>query len=70
MCRGFLDWKRIAYRVLVGRLENTIKMNLIETGCKGVGWFHLAEDREQWPTVVNTVMHIRLPRSAEYFFTK
>jgi len=30
-------------------------------GWEGVGWMHLAEDRDQWRTVVNTVMNLWVP---------
>jgi hypothetical protein len=45
--------------------EDGIKMNLRETGWEGVEWIHLAEDRNQWWAVVNTVMNlwILVPRS-------
>jgi hypothetical protein len=29
-------------------------------GCKDVDWIHLAQDRDQWWAVVNTVMNIRV----------
>jgi len=28
---------------------------------EGVDWIHLAEDRDQWLAVVNTVMNLRVP---------
>jgi hypothetical protein len=34
-----------------------IKMNLRETGCQDRGWMHLAQDRDQWQALVNTVMN-------------
>jgi len=36
-------------------------MDLREIERKGVNWVHLAEDRDQWRTVVNTVMNHRVP---------
>jgi hypothetical protein len=30
---------------------------------------HLAQDREQWQVLVNTVMNLRVPWQAENFFT-
>jgi len=32
-------------------------MDLMEIGWKGVGWMHLAEDRDQWQALVNMVMN-------------
>jgi hypothetical protein len=66
------------YRVLVGkpegkrplirpgsRWEDGIKMDLREIGCRGVEWIHLAQDRDSWRAVVNSVMNLRVlaPRS-------
>jgi len=28
---------------------------------EGVGWMHLAQDRDQWRAVVNIVMGLRIP---------
>jgi hypothetical protein len=39
---------------------DNIKMDLSEIGWKGVDWMHLAQDRDQWRAVVNTVMNFRL----------
>jgi hypothetical protein len=36
-------------------------MNLREIGCRGVDWFHLAQDRDQWWALVNTVMDFQVP---------
>jgi len=36
-------------------------MNLRETGWKGMDWIHLAEGRNKWLAVVNTVMNLRVP---------
>jgi hypothetical protein len=32
-------------------------MHLKEKGCKGVDWISLAEDKEKWRAVVDTVMN-------------
>jgi hypothetical protein len=34
-------------------------MDLREIGWEDVNWMHLAQDREQWWDLVNTVMNIR-----------
>jgi hypothetical protein len=66
--------KRNAYRVLVGkpegerplgrprhRWEDNIKMDLRERGWGGVSWIDLAQDRDQWRALVNTVINLRVP---------
>jgi hypothetical protein len=38
-----------------------IKMDIRETGgCGGVGWIHLAQDRDRWRAVVDAVMNLRV----------
>jgi hypothetical protein len=37
-----------------------MKTDLREIGWLGVDWMHLAQDREKWPTLVNTVMNFRV----------
>jgi hypothetical protein len=36
-----------------------IKIDLSEIGWDGVGWVDLAQDRDQWRALVNTVMNIK-----------
>jgi hypothetical protein len=36
---------------------------------KGVDWLYLAQDRDQWRAVVNTVMKLRVPQKAKNFLT-
>jgi hypothetical protein len=43
------------------RWEDNIRMDLREIVWEGVDWMHLAEDRDQWRVVVNTVMNLRVP---------
>jgi hypothetical protein len=49
--------KRNAYRILVGN----IKMDLREIGWDGVDWTDMAQDRDQWRALVNTVVNLRVP---------
>jgi hypothetical protein len=42
-------------------LEDNIKMDLREIGWGGMDWIDLAQGREQWRALVNTVMNIRVP---------
>jgi hypothetical protein len=66
--------KRNTYRILVGMLEgkrplgrprrrwvDNIKMDLREIGWDGRDWIDLAQDRDQWRTLVNAVMNFRVP---------
>jgi hypothetical protein len=43
------------------RWEDNIRMNLREVWWEGVDWMHLAQYRDQWRAVVNTVMNLRVP---------
>jgi hypothetical protein len=47
------------------RWEDGIKTNLREIGWGSVEWIHLAQDRDHWLAVVNSVMNLRVlaPRS-------
>ena len=64
---------RVVHRVLVGkpegkrplgrprrRWEDNIKMALREVGGGG-DWMELAEDRDRWRALVNTVMNFQVP---------
>jgi hypothetical protein len=42
--------------------EDNIITNLTGMGWKGVDWMQLAQDRDQWQALVNTVMNLRVPR--------
>jgi hypothetical protein len=65
--------KRYAYRILVGKPERKrplrrarprwvdySKMDFRETEWTGVDWINLAQDRDQWRALVNTVMKLRI----------
>jgi ribosome biogenesis protein Nip4 len=43
------------------RWEDNIKMDLGEIGFGDVDWIHLAQDRDRWRALVNTVMNLRVP---------
>jgi hypothetical protein len=66
--------KRSAYRIFVGkpegkrplerprrRWEDNIKINLREIGWGSVDWIDLAQDRDQWTALVDTVMNLPVP---------
>jgi hypothetical protein len=66
--------KRNAYRIFVGRPEgkrplgtprrrwvDNIKIGIREIGWDGLDWIDLAQDRDQWRALVNTVMNLRVP---------
>jgi hypothetical protein len=43
------------------RWVDNIKIYLREIGWDGMDWIDLAQDRDQWKAVVNTVMNFRVP---------
>jgi hypothetical protein len=66
--------KRNAYRILVGKPEgkrplgrtrywwvDNIKMDFRELEWDDVDWIDMAQDRDQWRTLVNTVLNLRVP---------
>jgi hypothetical protein len=66
--------KRNTYRILVGKVEgkrplgkprrmcvDIIKMDLRYIGWGGMEWIDLAQDKDQWRALVNTVINLRVP---------
>jgi hypothetical protein len=66
--------KRNSYRVLLGksegkrplgrprcRLVDNIRMDLGEVGWGDVDWIGLAQDRDRWRTLVNSVVNLQAP---------
>jgi hypothetical protein len=64
--------KRNAYRLLVGNPEGkrplgrprrrwvvNIRMDLGKVGCGDVDWIGLAQDRNRWRALVNSVLNLR-----------
>jgi hypothetical protein len=47
---------------------DNIKIDLRETGWDGVDWIDLAQDRDQWRALVNTV-NLRVPQNAGKFLS-
>jgi hypothetical protein len=46
------------------RWEDNIMMNLQEMGCGCMDWIELAQDRDRWQALVDTVMNFRIPSNA------
>jgi hypothetical protein len=42
------------------RRVNTIKMDLVEICWGGVDWIVLAQDRDKWKAIVDSVMNLRV----------
>jgi hypothetical protein len=66
--------ERDAYRLLVGKPEgrrplgrprrrwlDNIRMDLVEVGWGDVDWIGLAQDRDRWRALVNSVLNLRVP---------
>jgi hypothetical protein len=57
---GKPDGKRPLGRPRCRWLDNT-KIDLGMTGWDGMDWINLAQDRDKWRALVNTVMNLRVP---------
>jgi hypothetical protein len=68
-----MDWKRDAYRLLVGKLEGkrplgrprrkwmaNIRMDLVEVGWSDVDWIGLTQHRDRWRALVNFVFNLQV----------
>jgi hypothetical protein len=66
--------KRNVYRLLVGKPEgrrplgrprrrwlDNIRMDLVDVECGDVDWIGLAQDRDRWKALVNSVLYLRVP---------
>jgi hypothetical protein len=49
------------------RWEDNIKIDLRERGWGCMEWIHLAQDKDQWMSLVNTVMNFRVPQNVGKF---
>jgi hypothetical protein len=43
------------------RWVDNIKMDLREIGWGGMDWIGLSQNRDQWRTLVNTIMNLQVP---------
>jgi hypothetical protein len=74
--------KKNAYRILEGKTEgkrrlgrprrrcvNNIKIDLRDIVWDDMDWIDLAQDRDQWKVLVNTIMNLRVSQSAGKFLS-
>jgi hypothetical protein len=54
------EGKRPLGRPRRGWVDN-VKMDPPEIGLDGMDWIDLAQNRDQWRALVNTVMNLRVP---------
>jgi hypothetical protein len=43
------------------RCDDNIEIDFLEVGYEVMDWISLAQDRDRWRAVVNTVMNLRVP---------
>jgi hypothetical protein len=66
--------KRNAYKLFMGKPEgrrplgrprrwwlDNIRMDLVDVGWGDVDWIWLAQDRNRWRALVNSVLNLRVP---------
>jgi hypothetical protein len=72
-----MEEKRNAHGLLVGKPEgrrshgsprrrwmDNIKTDLVEVGWGDVDWIGLAQDRDRWRALVNSLLNLRVPQNA------
>jgi hypothetical protein len=77
-----INGEKTAYRILVGKPEgkkplgrerhrwvDNIKIDLTEIGWDSLDWIDVAQDRDQWRALVNTVMNLRVPEHVWKFLS-
>jgi hypothetical protein len=53
----------------IRRCVNNIKIDIREIGWDGVDWIDMAQDRDQWRALVNTLLNLRVPYNAGKFLS-
>jgi hypothetical protein len=53
--------RKIPLEIPRRRCVDNIKMDLREIGWDGMDWIDLAQDRDQWKAILNTVMNLQVP---------
>jgi hypothetical protein len=48
-------------------MEDDIRIDIREMGWEGVDWMHLSQGRDQWRTLMNTVVKFRVPQKTGNF---
>jgi hypothetical protein len=59
-CIQHIEWKRLRGRRRRG-WENNTKSDPKQIGWENAEWINLAQDRDQWLDLTNTVMNFRFP---------
>jgi hypothetical protein len=66
---GRNTWRKRTLEWLICRSKDNVGLDLRKIRWEGVDWIHLAQDRDRWRAVVNTVMNLRVPWKAGNFLT-